>query len=86
MFSFVVSRVNIACAPNPALDVEDADVEEHSKTTADKRCARPVAIREPALYISSKANLPFFDLGHSRRSFGRGRSLLFGAAVDDDHK
>ena len=49
-----------------ALDVEDADVEKHRKTTADKCCALSGAIREPALFISSKSNLPFFDLGHSR--------------------
>lgn len=33
LFSFVVVGVNIACAPNHALDVEDADVEKHRKTT-----------------------------------------------------
>jgi hypothetical protein len=53
--------------PIRALDVEDADVEKHSKTTADKCCSRSRAAREPALLISSKSNLPFFDLGHSRR-------------------
>jgi hypothetical protein len=87
MFSFVVVvRVNIACAPNSALDVEDADVEKPRKTTADKCCAFSGATREPALFISSKSNLPFFDLGHSRRSFGHGRWLFFSAAADDDHK
>jgi hypothetical protein len=35
--------------------------------TADKCCALSGATREPALLISSKSNLPFFDLGHSRR-------------------
>jgi hypothetical protein len=85
MFSFVVVRVNIACAPNRALDIEDADVEKHRKTTADKCCARSGATREPTLFISSKSNLPFFDLGHSRSS-GHGRWLFFGAAVDDGHK
>jgi hypothetical protein len=87
MFSFVVVvRVNIACAPNSALDVEDADVEKPRKTTADKCCAFSGATREPALFISLKSNLPFFDLGHSRRSFGHGRWLFLSAAADDDHK
>ena len=35
--------------------------------TAEKCCARSGATREPALLISLKSNLPFFDLGHSRR-------------------
>jgi hypothetical protein len=86
MFSFVVVRVNIACAPKCALDVEDADVEKHRKAAADKCCALSGATREPALFISSKSNLPLFDLGYSRRSFGHGRWLFFSAAVDDDHK
>jgi len=53
--------------PMGARDVEDAGVEKHRKTNADKCCARSAATREPALFISSKSNLPFFDLGHSRR-------------------
>jgi hypothetical protein len=86
MFSFVVVRVNIACAPNRALDVEDADVEKHSETAADKCCARSVVTREPALFTSSQSKLPFFGRGHSRQYFGHGRGFLFSAAADVDHK
>jgi hypothetical protein len=86
MFSFVVVRVNISCAPNRALDVEDADVEKHSKTAADKCSARSVVTRKPALFASSQSRLHFFDRGHSRQYFGHGRGFLFSAAADLDHK
>ena len=49
--------------------------------TAEKCCARSGATREPALLISLKSNLPFFDLGHSRRGQNEkshvSRSTLF---------
>ena len=61
-------------------------MEKHSKTASDTCCARSGATRERALHILSTSNLPFFDLGHSRRPFGEGRWLFFCAAVDDDHK
>ncbi|MGA7073539.1 hypothetical protein [Bradyrhizobium sp.] len=53
-------------AHNSALDVEDVDVEKREdKRGQVLRALR--AVREPALFISSKSNLPFFDLGHSGR-------------------
>jgi hypothetical protein len=81
-----VLRVNIACAPSRALDVEDADVEKHRRTAADKCYAHSASTHEPALFISSNSYLSPSDLGHSRQSFDHGRWLLFGAAVDDVNK
>lgn len=85
MFSFAVPRVNIACATSRARDVEDADVETHKKTAADKCCTHSAFTREP-FFISSKSNFSLFDLGRLRQSFDHGRCLLFSAAVDDDYK
>ena len=58
---FLLSSYGSTSLANPiALDVEDADVEKHTKTTADKCCALSGATREPAVFISSKSSLPFF--------------------------
>jgi hypothetical protein len=57
MFSFVVVRVNIACAPNRALDVEDADVEKHRKTTADKCCALSGATAGVVHFVEVQSSL-----------------------------
>lgn len=86
MFSFAVARVNIACASNGALEVEDADVEKDRKTATNKCCAHSGTTRERALSISWRSDLLLINPVGPRQCFGRARSLFFSAAADDDHK